>query len=151
MKFVSDDGKTYETLEACKDADEKYAEEKKKNEIALSEKKAAISKRKKELADAVSIADKEVDEAYKAYDSAKEHAAKIIRKANEEANSILREAAAAVEKATEKRMNSIKDFTNEFGTYTSTYTGDKALEEYNRIINKIKRVFNDSFGGLFWL
>ena len=151
MKYVSDDGKIYETIDECKAADEQYADELKRKELEVSEKKAAISKRKKELADAVSAADKEVDAASKAYDEAKATASEIIRKANKEADEVLRTALANVEKATEKRMNCIKDFTDEFGSYTFTYTGDKAIEEYNRVINKMKRIFNDSFSGLFWL
>ena len=55
---------------------------------------------------------------------------------------MLKKAAVEVEKATETRMNSIKKFNDEFGAYTKCYTGDNALEEYYRVIKKMRDIFS---------
>ena len=89
-----------------------------------------------------------MDEAYKAYDIAREKAAAIVEKANKEAEEILREAARNVEKATEARMNHIQAFNKEFGPYMTSYVGDKAVDEYNKIVRRMRDVFGHHG---FWL
>lgn len=145
MKIVGKDGKIYATVDECLKADKLFESShqkvEEKNTPVESAKKTEISKRKKELADAVQAADTKVDLAYKAYDTAKEEARKILEEANTKAEEVLKKAAVEVEKATETRMNSIKKFNDEFGAYTKCYTGDKALEEYYRVIKKMRDIF----------
>ena len=136
--------KNFDTEKECLEAEQKYDAEK----AAEAEKKAVVSKKKKELSDKVVEADKKVDEAYKAYDVAREKASAIIEKAQKEAEEMLRNAAKEVESATENRMNQIQIFNKEFGPYMTTYVGDKAVEEYNNVIRRMRDVFRRSG---FWL
>ena len=53
MKIIGKDGKTYETVEACIKADKAFDEAQKAKEKAVTEKKNAVSLRKKEKADAI--------------------------------------------------------------------------------------------------
>lgn len=137
--------KNFDTEEACIEAENQYDKEK----AAESEKKALVSKKKKELSDNVVAADKKVDEAYTKYEAARERAAGIIQKANKEAEDILREAAKEVEKATEHRMNQIKVFNDEFGPYMTSYVGEKAVEEYNKVVKRMREILYNN--GLFWM
>ena len=74
--------------------------------------------------------------------------AKYNAEGNKEAEEILREAARNVEKATEERMNHIQAFNKAFGPYMTSYVGDKAVDEYNKIIRRMR----DAFGRHgFWL
>lgn len=135
----------FQTQEACERSEAIYLENKELAEQKEKKEKAAISKRKKELSDAIASADKVVDAANKDYDLAKEKATKIIKEANKQAEEILREAAKALESATEARMLKIKEWCKEFGAYNTHYTGEDATEAYNRMV----RLINDAFTNLF--
>ena len=143
MKYFSETlNKTFNSEQECLDAEKKYEEERKKNDLVLAEKKAAVSKRKKELSDAIAEADKKVDNAYKGLEAAKKEAAAIIKETREKANNLINEAAKKVESETSERANQIGKFNEEFGPYMVTYTGNRAEEEYNRMIHQIREMFD---------
>ena len=149
MRIYSDKtNQFYETVKACEQAeaiyDKKVADEKAKYEAdkkALEEKvaaeKALVSKRKKELSDAIELADEEYVAACKVYDVAKKQADDIMKEAREKANEILSVAAKDVEVASQKRLNAIAEFNKSFGVYRTTLTGARAADEFNRIFNAI--------------
>ena len=136
--------KNFDTEQECIKAEKAFDDAK----ATENEKKALLSKQKKELSDKVVDADRKVDEAYKAYEVAREKAAAIVEKARKEAEEILHDAARNVEKATEERMNHIQAFNKEFGPYMTSYVGDKAVEEYNKIIRRMRDIFGRHG---FWL
>lgn len=148
MKIIGLDNKEYSSVEECQAADAKFEEAKKQRELAEAEKKSAVSKRKKELSDKVAESDKAVEEAYKNYETQREKAAAIVEEADKKAKEILREAAKVVEAATEKRMNDIIAFNKEFGPYMTSYVGDRALDEYNKVVRKMRDIFTHNG---FWL
>ena len=129
--------KNFESEEACIKAEQEYDDAR----IAEQERKNTISKKKKELSDKIAAADKVIDEKYKNYDLATERASDIMCKARQESDAIIREAVVEVEKATESRMNLIKEFNEQFGPYTTQYTGDRALYEYNKVLRYFKDIF----------
>lgn len=174
MIIVGKDGKTYETVKECMKADElfdkklaeKEAEERELQE-KLNQEKAAITKRKKELSEAIEKAEEDYVASCNLYDIANKQASDIMHKSNEEAKKILAEAkkkadeiregaetkaneilvAASrnIEKASEKKMQAISEFNKEFGEYRTTLSGPKAIEAHNRLLNDIQRVFNRFF------
>ena len=104
---------------------------------------------KKELAKKIEAATAEVDEANEVYEAAKEKAKAILEEAKSKANEILSAAKKKVREAEQKRYEAVSAFNKKFGPYTTTLTGDKAANEYNRTLKRI----NDSilnFWDSFW-
>lgn len=145
MKIIGKDGKTYETVDECVKADKAFDEAEAAKEKALTEKKNAVSLRKKEKATAIQKAEDALNLASTELEKTREDARKLVEEAQEKAKNIIKEASAKYREASEARYKAISDFNKEFGTYTTTYTGQKALEEYNRAI----RHFDDFFDSLF--
>lgn len=145
MKIYGLDGKEYKTIEECMKADEAFEKAKKEAEAKEAEKKALISKQKKEKADAIKLAEEELNLAQVAYDKAEEKARELIAKAKEEARKIISEASKELKLASNKRYEAIAAFNKDFGTYTTTYTGKEALEEYNRFNRSINNLWNHLF------
>ena len=145
MKIIGKDSKVYETVEECMKADKAFDEAEAAKEKALTEKKNAVSLRKKEKATAIQKAEDALNLASTELDRTREDAKKLVEEAQEKARAMIKEASAKYRAASEERYKAISDFNKEFGTYTTTYTGQKALEEYNRAI----RHFDDFFDSLF--
>ena len=143
MKYYSEKtNKYYDSEQECLDAEKQFEEDNKKKELVTAEKKALVSKQKKELSDAIANADKKVDEAYQGLEAARKEAAAIIKEAREKANTLVNEAAKKVETETSERATQIAKFNEQFGPYMVTYTGSKAEEEYNRMIHQIREMFD---------
>lgn len=159
MKVYSEVTKQlYDTVEACQTAEEKFAKEEavkrakaeealKQAEVAAANEKAMVSKKKKELADAISVADEAYSEACKKYDAARAQARDIIAEAQKNADEIVNAAAKEVRAASQKRFNAISEFNKNFGTYKTVLTGSKAMEEANRMLNNFwsGNLFRDLF------
>ena len=147
MKVYSEITKElYDTVEECQTAEEKFAKEEaakkakaeedlKQAAVAATNEKNVVSKRKKELADAVEAADEVYSEACKKYDAAKSQAREILAEAQKKADAIISQAAKEVREASQKKFNAVLHFNSEFGTYRTVLTGSKALEEANRMLN----------------
>ena len=153
MIILGKDGKEYASVEDCVKADEafdkkvqeqekKEAAEKKAKEDAIALKKAEISKRKKELSLKIESAQELVDEARKAYDTASEQAQELVAEARKKASQLLCEADEKLKEATQIKVAAIREFNNEFGTYTTVLTGDAAWNEYKRISNSMDDTFS---------
>ena len=142
MKFYSETlNKLFESEEDLKTA-EKAAKEKKEKEAA---KKAIVSKEKKASAEAIKAAELELDKAQEKFRAARKEAQEIIEKANDEANVILREASKEVSAAQEKRYEVVKAFNEKYGPYTTSYTGEKAYNEWKKAVEQFNNFFNYFF------
>lgn len=128
---------TYSSPEACMEAEKNY----KKEQADLEAKKSASTKRKKELAKSIEDADSKLTEANELYEVARQKAAEILDKSNKEAKQILDDAQDLVKQAQKNKLDAILNFNKEFGTYTTTYTGERAASEFN---NTMRR-FDDTF------
>ena len=172
MKYYSDKlDKLFDTKEQLfkeeKMYDDKLAFEKAQLEAKEVQLKAeaeaeqkATSKRKKELSDEVEKATKHLDEAYKFYEAerakakdiyseAQKKADEILKKAKKEADELIDIAEKEVKKASEKKTLAISEFNKEFGPYKTVITGDKAIDEYNKMIRNIDNTFAKFWDSFF--
>lgn len=155
MKFMSElTSKVYDTLEECEEADKAYVEEQKAAEERAKQleaeenaKKAALTKIKKELADAVTDADNNLNKALEDYDSARNTAAEMLEKSNKEVSELLNEAKKNVEAARKAKQQALLEFNRKFGPFKVSYTGEKAKQEYQRMRKELD--FNSIFSSLF--
>ena len=69
----------------------------------------------------------------------------IINEAKKQVKDILDPAKKEISDAENERMEAIKEFNEKYGVYTETFSGDKAVEQYNRVLNQ----FNSTFEN-FW-
>jgi hypothetical protein len=140
-------------------------------EKRLEEEQKMISAKKKELAATIEATQLALDEAQKLYDITKSKAQEKLRAADEEACKIIDEAKALahkqykqvesevddmmlaaskqLEKASEDRMNAIAAFNKEFGPYRTVITGNKALDEYNKVKKTMDEFFNRTWNSFF--
>ena len=131
MKYFSELlNKPFDTEKECLDAEAKYQQS-----------KDAVSKRKKELSKAIEDADNKITEANKAYDIAREKAKDILEKTNKEITELLDKAEKAVTDAEQEKLDAVKAFTKEFGTYKVNLTGEKAVDAFNRSLNRFNNFF----------
>lgn len=150
MKYYSDIlKKNFNTEKECLEAEKQHAL--KSNEE--SKKQTQLSLRKKALAKEIDDADVKVTEANKLYDIAKDKARKILEDANKQAEKVLEEAEVKVREAEENKLKALQTWSKEFGTYSKTYTGQKALEEYKKSIerfNNFSSILDHFFDKLFF-
>lgn len=153
MRIIGLDGNEYSSVKECQIADKNFeakvkAEkereelEQKKAQEAMENEKNLVSKRKKELADKIEKADEAYVAACRVYDSEKVKAQQIIKEAKEKANQMLVAASKDVEKASADKMHAVAEFNKEFGKYTCVLTGSRAIEDHNRIVNEISKMFS---------
>ena len=120
--------KYFDDEDSCLKAESDYDKE----QELIKAKKSEVSKRKKELAEAIERAEKELSEAYDNLEVCQADADKIIKDAKESASQIIKKAKETVAEKQKSRLEAISNFNKEFGVYTTTYSGDKALEEIRR-------------------
>lgn len=134
-----------ELLVAEKEADEKEKEEAEKEKAArLAKKKEQreISAEKKRLSKAIEEADVAIETAKENYCKAQEEATKITEEAQQKINELLTPAKTAINNAHEQKFKLLSEFNKKFGSYTITYTGDKAYNEFKRATDWINDIFN---------
>ena len=140
MQYYSDElKKLFKSEKELKDA------EKAAKDLAINKEPEG----KRTLAKNVEEADVAVDFAYTKYEEALKQAAEILRKANEEATKIRRDAAQEVRKAEATKKEAIRCFNEKYGPYTKIYSGDKALKEYHKAVDRLTTDFIDAFLFLF--
>ena len=157
MKYFSEKTrKTYDTPQACEKAEAEYDAEQKRIQDnlnkAMAEKKAAdeqLAKSKKELSKAIETAESELSEANKLYEVAETKAADILSNARKEANQILDAARVKVKSAQQKKYDALMAFNKKFGTYTTTITGEKAIDMYNKAMKEINSNLLSVFDNFF--
>lgn len=150
MKIVSEykelEGRVFNTVGECAEAEglievqrAELAEKKKKNESSL----------RKHYSSEIDKADKDLKEAYDNYDKAKEEVRKILEKSNEEMVNILTPAEDKVREAQKAKQDAILKYNEHCGPYQAVYTGDRARQEYNRVINEMNHTFNSFWKNFF--
>ena len=154
MKYYSELlKKTFDTAEDCEKAE---AEE--NTRLAEVEKKeTALANEKKQYAAAIEEAENGLNAAYDELAQAKKRAAELRedyrknvrelqKKLEEDIATVLTPAQTEVDKAEQKKLKALQEFTEKYGAYKKVYTGNKALEEYHRMHRTIDSIFNN----LFW-
>lgn len=145
MKFMSDfkelNGRVFNSINECKDAESKVLKERE----ALAEKERDKSKLKKKLSGEVDKAEEALKKAYADYEAAKEQARRILEESNQQMLDILNPAKKAVEDAELARTQAIKNFNKECGPYQKIYTGDAAQAELDRFNKQFNDLFVDFF------
>lgn len=142
MKIVSDykelEGKTFNSIRECAEAEAAIDKQRAESN------KAAVSKKKKELADAVDVADKQVEKAYEQYNTVRVEVQKILEESNAKMQKMLNDAAQVVREAEQAKRDAIIKYTEQFGPYQKVYTGNRALQEFQRIEDQ----FNSTFANI---
>ncbi len=114
---------------------EKEAEERKAKENALTN-------RKKELAKNIELCEANLDVAYKQLEEVRLSAQSVIDAATKKAEEMLKPAIDNVNTLHKDRVRAISAFNKEFGPFKTTYTGDKAQQEVDRVNKLFKTLFN---------
>lgn len=135
MKYYSEVlKKIFDTPEALNDAEA----ESKRAEVKKEESRKALATR-------VEQAQSSIDKAYEDYDKTLEEVQKILDESNAKAEKLLKAAKENIKRAESDKVEAIRIFNEKFGPYTTTYTGDKAKHEFDKIINRLEDAFP-----LFW-
>jgi len=129
MRFYSDELKRFfETEEECLSAEEQAR-------VAAEEKKVTKAK----LAKAVEDADKALDKAYENLKLAEEQVAKLQKEYDDKVDAIMTPAHDEIKACAKARAEAIKDFNDNFGAYTTTYSGNKAIQELDKLDSMINQ------------
>lgn len=135
MKYYSESLKKFYDSES----DLLKAEEEEKKQQAIAETS------RKEMAKNIEEANTRIDKAYQEYEVAKKKVDDLIAETRQKVKSILDPAKKEISDAENARMEAIKEFNEKYGVYTETFSGDKAVEQYNRVLNQINSTFEN-----FW-
>lgn len=131
MRFYSDElKKFFDTEEQCLAEEEKARAE-------AEEKKVTKAK----LAKAVEDAEKDLDEAYAGLEEAKQKVAELQKEYDDKVDAIMNPARDLIKECVKARAEAIKEFNDNFGVYTTTYTGNKALNEFAKTANMIDQLW----------
>ena len=136
MRYYSDE------LKEFFDTEEKLLAEEEKARQAAEEKKVTKAK----LAKAVDDADKALDNAYECLEEAKKKVAQLQKEYDEKVDAIMNPARDLTIECTKARADAIKAFNDKFGVYTTTYTGNKALNE----MVKMEKIFDNIFKRFYY-
>lgn len=131
MKYYSEIlKKVFDTPEALNDAE-------------ADSKRAEVEKEETRKAMAIRIekAQEEVDKAYQTYEHSLEDAQKILDESNAKVEKLLKCAKSTIEEAEYRKLEAIKKFNSKFGPYTTTYTGDKAKTEFDKLVSRLDNDF----------
>lgn len=142
MKYYSEDlKKLYDSETDLLKAED---EAKKQKDIAENS--------RKQMARKIDEANDRIDRAYQSYDAAKKQVNDIINEAKKQVKDILDPAKKEISDAENARMEAIKEFNEKYGVYTETFSGDKAVEQYNRVLNQFNSTFENIWKPFYnWL
>ena len=131
MRFYSDElKKFFDTEEQC------LAEEERAR-VAAEEKKITKAK----LAKLIEDADKELEAAYKELETAETKVKELQKEYDLKVDELMDPVLAKIKECNKNRASAIKEFNDRFGAYTTTYTGNKALNEFIKFENVVKNFF----------
>lgn len=136
MKFYS------EQLKRFFDTEEQCLAEEEKAKTAIETTKQTKAK----LAKAIENADKELDDAYAALTAAEKQVEELQNEYDQRVADIMDPARERIRECTRKRAEAIKEFNEKYGVYTTTYTGNKALNELMRA----DKIIDDIFKRFYW-
>ena len=149
MKFMSEfkelEGQVYNSINECKDAENKVLKEREAREIKERDK----SKLRKKLSGEVEAAEADLKKAYENYEVAKETARKMIEEYNKKIQDLLNPAKEAVKEAQLAKTEAIKKYNKECGVYQKVYTGEEAQAEFKRLERTFDSLFNNFFKNWF--
>jgi hypothetical protein len=131
-----------ETLNKFYDTEEQCLAEEEKARVDAEKKKVTKAK----LAKVVEDADKALDAAYENLEKAKASVAELQKEYDAKVDNIMNPAVELVKKCSKDRADAIKEFNDNFGVYTTTYSGDKALNE----LVKMDKIFDNFFKKLYF-
>lgn len=133
MKYYSENlKKFYDSEQELLDAEKKANEQKEIAELS-----------RKEMAKKVELANSRIDLAYSNYEEAKKQVAEIVEEAKNKIKELIEPAKKEIRDAQNERLEAIREFNSKYGVYTETYSGDKAIEQYNRVINHFDSIFEN--------
>lgn len=131
MRYYSDE------LKKLFDTEEKLLAEEEKARQAAEEKKVTKAK----LAKAVEDAEKDLEEAYAGLEEANKQVTELQKEYDAKVDAIMNPARDLIKECTKSRAEAIKAFNDKFGVYTTTYTGNKALQEFAKIDNMMNQIW----------
>lgn len=136
MRYYSDElKKFFDTEEQC------LSEEEKARQVA-EEKKVTKAK----LAKAVEDAEADLDDAYNTFELAKEQVNELQKEYDKKVDELLNPIRDRIRECTKARSEAIRKFNEHFGVYTTSYTGNKALNE----LFKNERVLDNFWKSFFF-
>ena len=131
MKFYS------EELKQFFDTEEQCLAEEEKARVEAEETKVTKAKLAKEVEDA----DKALDGAYEGLKLAKEQVEELQKEYDQKVDGIMNPARDRVQECIKLRAEAIKNFNDNFGVYTTTYSGNKALNEFAKTAAMIDKLW----------
>lgn len=146
MKYYSDlTKKIYDTEDELTDAEKTYEKEQEdKKQEALK-----VSNRKKELSKKIQDADDKITSAHNMYDMALQDIKKLSEEYTKKCDEIISAAKKTLNDAEREKYEAVLEFNKEFGPYRTTYTGEKASEQFNRIQKQLERSCRNFFDNWF--
>ena len=124
MKFYSElTKKMYDTEESLKKAESELTETKEKNVLSMK----AAAKR-------IETAEQKYREALDAYDNAEVKVQELIEETKAQIEIMLKEPIQSIKEAKEEHLAALIDFNKKCGPYTTSYSGEQACKEYERLI-----------------
>ena len=135
MRYYSDELKQFFNTEESLLAAEETARQKQESAKAT----------KAKYAKAVKDAEAEIELAKKAYEEAEQKVAELQKTYDEKVKAIMDPARKRYIEANRVRATAIKKFNDKYGTYTTTYTGDDALEEFNKFGSTFEKLLHNRF------
>ena len=82
-----------------------------------------------------------MEQAYKALKEAKRQDRELFNEYKQKSNDLINPCKEKIKECLNARSEAIKEFNNNFGVYTTTYTGDKALQEFGKFVDLFSNLF----------
>lgn len=133
-------GTIFNTEGDCREAEAAYYEAKKKTEAEEQAKKneAFVAQQKNEAAQKVELAEKRLSEAYANYEKVSAEVKKILEESNKRMLDIIKPAKEAIADAEKARYKAVCDYNAAYGPYTTTYSAERAKQDFNRLSSWIE-------------
>lgn len=135
MKYYSEELKSMFDTEEQLLAAEETARQKKES--------AKVTKAK--YAKAVKDAETQVEIAHTSYDKAISKVQELQKEYDQKVKEIMDPAVDQLVKAQKDRADAITKFNDKYGTYTTTYTGNEALKEFDKFVDRFTKLFDNRF------
>lgn len=114
-------------------------------EETARQKKESAKVTKAKYAKAVKDAENQVEIAHKSYDKAISKVQELQKEYDQKVKEIMDPAVDQLVKAQKDRADAITKFNDKYGTYTTTYTGNEALKEFDKFVARCSKLFDNRF------
>lgn len=135
MKYYSEELKSMFDTEEQLLAAEETARQKKES--------AKVTKAK--YAKAVKDAETQLEIAHTSYDEAISKIQELQKEYDQKVKEIMDPAVDQLVNAQKDRADAITKFNDKYGTYTTTYTGNEALKEFDKFVDRFSKLFDNRF------